>query len=412
LLLVVFVFGQGNFSLAANQAELQEAIKKKNEELQQVNTQIQETQKQLGAAQGEAKTLKKEIAQTNKQISQFNLNIRSSELIIEKLNLEINSLQYDISDTENKVELKKEAIAEILRQLQRVSEETPLTIFLKSSRLTDGVFEIQGLKDFNNNLAIEVSELQTFEIQLNNALGATIDKQQQVKNENQTLKHKKIISDNLKKSKQVILTQTKNQEKIYQQQLNNLEKQQIAIFDEINKVEEELRRKFDPSLLPAKRPGVFIWPIKLVRDGGIGKISQIYGETAYSHLFYKGKPHNGIDIEVPIGTPVYAMADGVVTAVDNNDMSSFLKYQYGKYVLIKHDNNLSTLYAHLSMPLVSKGSSAKRGDLIGYSGNTGFSTGPHLHFGVYWAPSITMASKPPANGLVPIGITVNPEDYL
>lgn len=398
-----------SFCLAVTQSELQDAINKKNQELQQVNAQIEATQQQLGETQSKGTSLKKEITNVDKQIGQLNLNIKSSELTIDKLNLEINSLQYDITDTGEKVVSKKEAIAEILRQLQQNGEETPLTVFLRSDKLTDGFFEIQGLKDLNKNLASEVSELKVFETQLTSALDATTNKQQKVKSENQTLKNKKSINDDLKKSKQVILQQTKNQETVYQKQLSELEKQQQAISDEIGKFEEELRKVFDVGLLPTKRPGVFDWPIKLAKDGGTGRITQIYGIVS---ALYKGGKHNGLDIGTPLGTPVHAAADGTAVAVDNNDQSSYRKYQYGKYVLIKHDNNLATLYAHLSIQVVSKGASVKRGDIIGYSGNTGVSTGPHLHFGIYWSPNMMMKSIPPANGLVPVGVTINPEDYL
>ena len=412
MIFLVFLLGMSwaSFSFAATQQELQDAINKKNAELQQVNNQILETQKQLEATQQTGSTLKKTITNIDKQVNQLNLNIHSSEITIEKLNLEISSLQYDITDTEVKVYSKKEAIDEILRQLQQTSEDTPLTVFLKGDQLTDGFFELQSLKDLNKNLTDNVAQLNVLEDQLNGALQEATNKNQQKKSENQTLKNKKSITEDLKQEKQTLLQQTKNQEKTYQQQLSNLEKQQIAIADEITKFEADLRSSFNTSLLPTKRPGVFSWPIKMTNDGGTGRITQEYGVFSY---LYKGKSHNGIDIGgTPIGTPVYAAADGQVQTIGDNDKSSYQKYQYGKYILLKHNNNLSTLYAHLSRIVVGAGTSVSRGDLIGYSGNTGYSTGPHLHFGVYWAPSIIMKSIPPAHGLVPIGVTVNPGDYL
>jgi murein DD-endopeptidase MepM/ murein hydrolase activator NlpD len=63
-------------------------------------------------------------------------------------------------------------------------------------------------------------------------------------------------------------------------------------------------------------------------------------------------------------------------------------YSYGKWVLIQHPNGLSTLYAHLSLQSVSEGQSVSTGQIIGYSGNTGYTTGPHLHFGVYASQGI------------------------
>ena len=101
-----------------------------------------------------------------------------------------------------------------------------------------------------------------------------------------------------------------------------------------------------------------------------------------------------------------AADDGEVIVVGNNG-----RVQYGKFILIKHNNNLATLYAHLSRQIVQKGNMIKRGQVIGYSGNTGYSYGPHVHFTVYWEPSVSLKSFSGA-GLVPVGVTINPADYL
>ena len=82
--------------------------------------------------------------------------------------------------------------------------------------------------------------------------------------------------------------------------------------------------------------------------------------------------HAGIDIGVPIGTPVYALEDGVVIAAQS--MSG-----YGNVVMINH-GNITSVYGHNSSLAVSPGQVVKGGQLISYSGNTGVSSGPHLHF--------------------------------
>ena len=109
---------------------------------------------------------------------------------------------------------------------------------------------------------------------------------------------------------------------------------------------------------------------------------------------------------MPIGTPVFASADGRVTEVGNNG-----RLQYGRYVLIEHDNNLTTLYAHLSRSATAKGAIIKRGEIIGYSGATGYAFGPHVHLTVYWAPSVLLKTFPGA-GVVPVGVTIDPNNYL
>lgn len=89
--------------------------------------------------------------------------------------------------------------------------------------------------------------------------------------------------------------------------------------------------------------------------------------------------HNGIDFGAPIGTQVYAALGGVVTLVrgDNGWNGG-----YGNYAVIKHSNGVQTLYAHLDSVLVDQGQNVSKGQSIARSGNTGQSTGPHLHFEV------------------------------
>ncbi|QEA17520.1 M23 family metallopeptidase [Novosphingobium ginsenosidimutans] len=85
--------------------------------------------------------------------------------------------------------------------------------------------------------------------------------------------------------------------------------------------------------------------------------------------------HKGIDLSSPIGTPIYATADAVVTRADW--FSS-----YGLFISLDHGAQLETRYGHLSRLNVAEGQVVKKGDLIGYVGSTGRSTGPHLHYEV------------------------------
>ncbi|MBT0728272.1 murein DD-endopeptidase MepM [Rosenbergiella australiborealis] len=88
-------------------------------------------------------------------------------------------------------------------------------------------------------------------------------------------------------------------------------------------------------------------------------------------------PHRGVDFAVPIGTPVLAVGDGEVVVANNIEGAA------GKYVAIRHGRQYTTRYMHLSRLLVKPGQKVKRGDRIALSGNTGRSTGPHLHFEIW-----------------------------
>lgn len=392
--------------------ELKKAIEDKSKELSDINSKINQAEQDLKETESKSKSLQNELKRSDYTISQLNLSIKSSELNIQKLNLEIEALKYDINDTESQINVKKSGIAELLRELQKKDAENALVVLLKNKSIAESVDEAQNILDINSGLSSEVSTLQTLNNQLSDKLTDSSAKKAKVELETKNLKNRKVILQNQRADRQSLLTQTKNQEKNYQQLLAQLEKDQESLSKEINDVEEKLRLSFDPSLLPSKRPGVLAWPAKLKKDGGVALITQKYGLTLYSAKLYSSGFHNGLDLGIPVGTPVFAAEAGKVVAVDNNDRSYWQKYQYGQYILIEHPNNLTTLYAHLSAVDVKKGDAVKRGDLIGYSGNTGYSTGPHLHFGVYWRPSVLFKNLPPAKGLVPIGVTVNPEDYL
>lgn len=407
-LLITFVLG--NSAQAAAPMELQQAIEEKTKVLQSVTQKILETQKNLSEAEQKSGSLKNELGRIDYKVNQLNLSIKSSEITLEKLNLEISALEYEISEAENKTTLKKSAIEDLLRSIQQKDGEGGVLSFLKGKTLASSFSEFQNIVALGDNLSDGVRELSIIRQNLEIKLKEVAEKKRGSEEEKQTLRFRKTLAEEQKADRKSLLAQTKNLEKAYQNQLEELKEQQEAIFDEITKIEDEMRARFDASLLPGKRPGVFEWPIKLVRDGGVGRVTQHQGEVS---RLYRGKPHNGLDIGAPQGTPVYAAEDGIVIKTGNNDRSSWTKYQYGKHVMIQHKNNLTTLYAHLSInTVVAEGAYVRRGDLIGYSGNTGYSTGPHLHFGVYWSSSVLFKSVPPAAGLVPVGVIVDPEDYL
>lgn len=400
---------QNEAAAPSSREDLENLIKLRSQELEKVNRELGAVQENLRQTQSERATLQRELKTLDQNINQLTLNITADEIAGQKLGFEINSLQFDIGDIERSIDDKKTAIIYVLRELQKKNGENLMVIFLRNTSIADSILETQTLANLKSQLDLDIHNLTTLQETLHMKLGQIQSKKSEVELRQRNLVARKSLVQDQKEERQVILTQTKSKETLYEQQLAELKKQQDAISDAIEKVEDQLRTAFDPSILPAKRSGVFAWPIPLAGHGGTGRITQHFGERSY---LYRGKPHNGLDIGVPIGTPIFAADDGVVMAVDNNDKSRWNKYQYGKYVLIRHANNLATLYAHLSQYIVSSGQAVKRGDLLGYSGNTGYATGPHLHFGAYWAPSVVMKSIPPAAGLVPIGVALAPEGYL
>jgi murein DD-endopeptidase MepM/ murein hydrolase activator NlpD len=115
-----------------------------------------------------------------------------------------------------------------------------------------------------------------------------------------------------------------------------------------------------------------IWPIK----GGLGHISMFFGqnENPFSGQYYI---HKGIDLSTyRSGDPIVATADGQVVTIDYSG-------DFGNYVIIKHKHGYYTRYAHMLSARVRLGQRVQQGEVIGYIGNTGLSTGPHLHYEVH-----------------------------
>lgn len=126
---------------------------------------------------------------------------------------------------------------------------------------------------------------------------------------------------------------------------------------------------------------------KFIRPVSGGYISSAYGYR-YHPITGSYSFHNGVDFAVSAGTPIKASAGGTVTVASYT-------YVWGYYVTINHGNGFSTLYAHMTNFIVSYGQSVSQGQVIGYVGSTGYSTGAHLHFTMYYN-----------------GSTVNPMNYI
>lgn len=137
--------------------------------------------------------------------------------------------------------------------------------------------------------------------------------------------------------------------------------------------------KLLPNTVPQLTKEFVLDPPTLFPVQGKSKkdISSTYGKRRNPLKKGKKMMHKGIDIKAPIGTPVIATADGVIAkAADQN--------KWGNLVIIEHSDGYQTWYAHLQKFNVTKNQSVKKGDVIGYVGNTGASLGAHLHYEVHY----------------------------
>lgn len=401
--------------VAGTKEELETQIQAKSKQLDALNQALQTTQANLKDVQAQKATLQKEIKTLDYSVKQLGLNIQADEVSTQKIGFEINSLNYDIRDLELSMDDKKKSISDLFRELQRSQNKNTLMLFLENKTLADGLTATQSLESLRTQLAVDIDSLKDLHSQYEGKVDNLSSKKKDLEYHQENLKSRKQIAEDLKQERANLLSETKDKESVYQKQVADLKKLQESIANEVEALDAQLRAKVDPKSLPTKGSKALSMPL----DVGLSAMTQGYGSTDFAKNGYRGHWHNGIDFGIPIGTPILAAEAGTVLATGNQDTFCY-RGAYGKFALIKHPNNLTTLYGHLSKYIVSPGDTVSKGQVIGYSGKTGYATGPHLHFTVFSTPTI-----PPANGVYPEGIRqsktcgpmpyggdLNPLDYL
>jgi Membrane proteins related to metalloendopeptidases len=128
---------------------------------------------------------------------------------------------------------------------------------------------------------------------------------------------------------------------------------------------------------PKTIPGAAANPTEPLRNAGGPVYKNYYLRPIDGGVKSQGlHGYNGVDLAAPVGTPIHAAASGTAIVVRNAGYNG----GYGTYVVISHDNGTQTLYAHMRETAVVQGASVTQGDVIGYIGMTGKTTGPHVHF--------------------------------
>lgn len=367
-------------ALKDKSASLSDQIKQLDKEIAGLNVQLRTTKTEKSTLTAELakidtarKKLLTELTKTEKQIGLSTNNIL-------RLTGEISVKNQDINQNQS-------VIAEALRNLRNIESESLLELAFSGSQLSDLIGRTDTLDQLQGSLERNVLALKSGKVELETKKTQTEAEKKTLTGLKSQLSDQKQVVEQTKKEKDSLLTVTKNKESTYQQMLADRYEKKKKLDAEIADIETQIKVAIDPSLLP-KTGGVLQYPLaKYV-------ITQYFGNTQFAAAHaavYNGKGHNGIDLGVPIGTPVMAAAEGRVVGAGDTDKTC-PGASYGKWILLEHPNGLSTLYGHLSVIKMSEGEQVIRGQIIGYSGNTGYSTGPHLHFTVYASQGVKVTS--------------------
>lgn len=374
---------EASTSISQNRKK-QAQLEKQNQELQKV---LKKTENNIKKQEEYEKALESKIEVTKKQIDLMNQQVLSLDNRISALEKEIKSKQATID--ENLELLKKRLKAMYMGEepsmldilVKVISESKNFNEFLDKAYDKAYIMKIIGKHDTEliNKLNSDMESIkkQKEEIQSNRA---------EVASQKTTLESKRSELDKLMQESQQLKSDLEDEK---QQAYDTLDENDA----ELKKIEKEIEEYYKKQQQQGGGPGSgtvvhegdYAWPVP-----GFTRLSSVFNELRGT------RRHGGIDIAGAgiYGARVVSAADGVVIKTNTSGWGG----GYGLFVIIDHGNGRSTLYAHLSGVAVSPGQKVSKGQVIGYVGNTGRSTGPHLHYearrnGVKYDP-MTEYNKP------------------
>ena len=369
-------FLSANFVFADSVDSLNQKISDQKAKLDQINAEIKKWEGEVQKTGQEKTTLQSTLNNLEASKKKLEKDIGYTQGSINITNLNINKLALSIDDKNQKIGEGRQAMGKTIRALYEIDSTSPLETFLSNESMSDVWNHMEALVTINHEVQGNVRELQGLARDLEADKQQTEAKKKELESQKKLLSSQKQSVETTKQEKAQVLKETQNKESNFKKILADKVAQKDAFEKDLFDFEQQLKIKVDPSSYSSAKAGIFGWPLaKIV-------ITQLFGKTVSAQRLYASGTHNGVDFGTPVGTPVKAVLSGTVTATGNTDLQPGC-YSYGKWVLLKHDNGLSTLYGHFSAISVSPGDSVSTGDIIGLSGNTGYSTGPHVHLTVF-----------------------------
>lgn len=367
--------------------KLQSEIQDRSTRLLDIEKEIAKFEAELRVVGGEKKTLQNAINQLEIERKKITAEISRTENLISSTDLEINKLILEIDRTEKDISEITEAISETIRSQYQAGDDSFIELLLRATKLSDFWSAYEAHESVRNSMSTKVRELDSFQRLLEEQRNNSTEKRSNLVTLKTQYTDQTNVLVNNKTERSKLLEATKNQEANYQKLLSEQKAAREQIVKELRDFEAKLQFILDPNTIPTPGTKVFDWPLKNI------VITQYFGGSEFAKRnpgIYGGRAyHPGVDFGTPRGTPIYAPLAGTVRATGNTDLVPGC-YSWGKWTLIDHANGLSTLYAHQDTVSVTPGQRVATGEIIGYSGNTGYSTGPHLHFTLYAKDGVTV----------------------
>ncbi len=374
--IIIALVPLGLFSQTPDADLLKSKIEDRNNQIKKLEEEIKQYNLEVLNAGTQAKTLQSTIKTLDLTKKKITTDISLTENKINKANLTIEQLDKEIDDTQDHITVNKKAVASALKSIQQLEDNNLVVVILSKKNIGDIWGEVDSTNKIQEIIRDKSEELSILKDDMERKLEDMTGEKKNLLGLKQDLTGKKQAVEFTTQQKTVVLVETKNKEQTFKDLVKKKEEEKAQFEKELYQFESQLDILIDKGSYPGARNNILSWPLDDVY------ITQKFGKTVGAEKLYASGSHNGVDFRASIGTRVKNVLEGIVVGSGNTDASPGC-YSFGKWVMVKHNNGLSTIYGHLSVISVSNGQNLKTGDIIGYSGNTGYSTGPHLHISVY-----------------------------
>lgn len=345
------IFAVTKAQVDALKTKVAEAGKRKNE-----------LKNQLSGLTNDLSALQKQISLLDSQIEAQQDEIDAQEELLGELTQMIADKTIELEESERQQAEQYDQLRSRLRYMVEHGTTSSLSILLSSD----------SFSDFLNRYEI-IRQISLRDENLFEQLKAIRDK---VLTEKRELEDTKKEAEDTKAQMEANKAELEAQMEAKRKQMESIQLAQKNVKDAYTamiETEDELMAQYKKAAAEYAAQstyvgGTFMWPL----PAGNNVVTCKYGMRTHP-ITGKRKLHTGVDLRAATGTKVYAANKGTVT-------TSGYSSAWGNYIIISHGGGITTLYAHLSKRSVSKDDKVKQGDIIGYSGNTGYSTAPHLHF--------------------------------
>ncbi|MGZ0087084.1 murein hydrolase activator EnvC family protein [Geobacillus sp. YF-1] len=417
-LAVAAALGLGVLPPAANAVSSRDIQQKRSEidalrsKRSEVQGKISESQKNIESLQSQQKQVANDIAKLNVAIEETSGKIRNVSADIDQTERAITQLKQEIAEIQERIEKRNEILKERLRSLQESGGAISyLEVLLGAQSFSDFIDRMSAVTTIMEADQQIVREQEADKALKEKKETELTEKRNKLQADLQELKQLQAsLAGQLEQKNQLMADLKQKEEEEHEHQLALEEqneliakqeaavKQQLAELERQKRAEEEAAKQRARTYSPPASKNGGEAPsggsVPPVSSGAFTRPANGPITSGFGYRFGGTDFHPGVDIgkRAPV-VPVVAAADGVV-------FRSYYSSSYGNVIFVSHiiDGQLyTTVYAHLEARLVGEGQRVQKGQIIGYMGNTGDSTGPHLHFELHrgeWNPGKTNAVDP------------------